>query len=73
MEHDEGVEVKEMTSKQHALLMELLKSEELRQDEVKIFTGVLDSEVSTSADASALISYMLGLVRFRRQFGEEHL
>ena len=66
-----GSQAKEMTSKQETLLKELLDSEELKEAECYVFGQILESKVSTSKDASALISHILGLLNFRRQFGEQ--
>lgn len=71
MEYEESSQAKEMTSKQEALLKELLDGEELERAEQKVFGRILKSRVSTSKDASALISHILGLLNFRRQFGEQ--
>lgn len=62
---------KEVSSKQRALLDELLGSEELKQPERYVFGQILKDKVATSRDASVLISHMLGLLHFRRHFGEE--
>ena len=71
MENEDGYQAKDMTSKQEALLNELLDSEELKRAEQKAFGRILESKVSTSRDASVLISHILGLLNFRRQFGEQ--
>ena len=66
-----GSQTREMTSKQEALLNELLDSEELKEAERYVFGQILQSKVSASKDASVLISHILGLLNFRRQFGEQ--
>ena len=63
-------QTKEMTSKQEALLEEFLDGEELKEAERFVFGQILESKVSASKDASVLISHILGLLNFRRQFGE---
>ena len=63
-------QTREMTSKQETLLEDLLSGEELKDAECYVFRQILESKVSTSKDASALISHILGLLNFRRQFGE---
>ena len=67
----EGVEVKEMTPKQEALLKELLESEEPLDSESQSLRDIFESEVSTSEDASVLITHVLALLKFRRHFGED--
>ena len=64
-------QTREMTSKQEALLEELLDGEELKEAERYVFGQILESKISTSKDASVLISHILGLLNFRRQFGEQ--
>lgn len=71
METENSVEVKEMTAKQLDLLKELLDTEELKEAECYVFRQILESKISTSRDASVLISHILGLMNFRRQFGEQ--
>ena len=71
MEKQSSSEVKQMTEKQEALLTELLDGDELKDAERYVFKGILETKVSTSKDASALISHILGLLNFRRQFGEK--
>ncbi len=68
MQRENGIEVKEMTSKQEALLKEILQSEELSDSESRKLKGIFKSRVSTSEDASVLISHVLGLLKFRRHF-----
>ena len=63
-------QTKEMTSKQEALLEDLLDGEELKEAERFVYGQILESKVATSRDASVLISHILGLLNFRRQFGE---
>ena len=70
MQREYDVEVKEMTPKQEDLLREILKSEELSDSESQRLWKIFKSRVSTSEDASILITYILGLLKFRRHFGE---
>ena len=69
MERQGSSETKEITQKQADLLSELLDSDELESAERKVFGGILRTRVKSSRDASALISHILGLLQFRRQFG----
>ena len=62
---------RKMSSKQEALLRDLLDGEELKEAECYVFGQILESKVSTSKEASVLISHILGLLNFRRQFGEQ--
>ncbi len=71
METENSVEAKEMTPKQLDLLKELLDSEELKEAERYVFGQILESKVSTSRNASVFISHILGLMNFRRPFGEQ--
>ena len=71
MENEDGYQAKDMTAKQEALLKELLDGEELKRAEQKVFGRILEFEVSTSRDASVLISHILGLLNFRRQFDKQ--
>ena len=71
MENEDGFQAKDMTAKQEDLLNDLLDGEELERAEQKVFGRILKSRVSTSRDASVLISHILGLLNFRRQFGEQ--
>ncbi len=73
MQREYSVEVKEMTPKQEALLREILQSEELADSESQRLKTIFKSRVSTSEDASVLISYILGLLKFRRHFPEQQL
>ena len=68
MQRDYSVEAKEMTSKQEALLREILQSEELADSECQTLKEIFKSRVSTSEDASVLISHVLALLKFRRHF-----
>lgn len=73
MQREYGVEVRQMTAKQDDLLNEILESEELSDSESRELKGVFKSRVSTSEDASVLISHVLGLLKFRRHFLEQQL
>ncbi len=73
MEREYGVEAKQMTAKQEDLLKEILESEELSDSESRRLKGIFKSRVSTSEDASVLISHVLGLLKFRRHFFEQQL
>jgi len=68
MQREYSIDVKEMTPKQEALLKELLDGDELPDSERQELRHVFESQVSTSEDASVLITYILGLVKFRRHF-----
>ena len=70
MEREYSVEAKQMTAKQEDLLREILQSEELSDSECRRLKGIFKSRVSTSEDASVLISHVLGLLKFRRHFGD---
>lgn len=70
MKQQEKREVKDMTEKQAALLAELLEEEDLEDNERYVFRGIFDSKVSTSYDASVLISHIIGLLNFRRRFAQ---
>lgn len=72
MQREYGVEVKEMTPMQEALLREILESEELSDSESQRLRKIFKSRVSTSEDASVLISHVLALLKFRRHFPQEH-
>jgi hypothetical protein len=71
MQIEYSVEVKEMTPKQEDLLKEILDSEELSDSESRSLKSIFRSRVSTSEDASVLISHVLALLKFRRHFGED--
>ena len=71
MQREYGVEVKEMTYKQETLLREILESEELLDFESQSLRKIFKSRVSTSEDASVLITYILGLLKFKRHFPQE--
>ncbi len=73
MQREYTVEVKEMTSKQEALLKEILDGEELSDSESRNLKSIFRSRVSTSEDASVLISHVLALLKFRRHFLEQQL
>ena len=71
METENSVEAKEMTPKQEALLREILQSEELLDSESQGLKEIFESRVSTSEDASVLITHVLALLKFRRYFLNE--
>lgn len=71
MERQNGYEPKDVSEKQRALLDELVNSDELEDAERRAFGRILRNNVSGSRDASVLISHILGLLNFRRQFGSD--
>jgi len=68
MENNNNNIVKQMTSNQEILIKKLLKSRKFKDAEYKELRSFLDKKVTTSYDASILISYLLATIGYRKHF-----
>jgi len=71
MDEQKKPEIKQVTPAQEVLLSKLLKSKLLLDAEYREFREVLDKRVICSFDASVLIQYILGILRYRRHFSSK--
>lgn len=68
MENNKKVEKKPVSDAQNSLIVKVLKSRKILDDEYKLLKEILDNKVKDSYSASILIEYLLALVKFRRYF-----
>ncbi len=61
-------EFKQVSVDQQILIAKILRSSKLKDAEYRMLRNIIDTRITSSYDASVLINYVLGLLKFRRHF-----
>jgi len=68
METENNTELKLVSVNQQILMAKILRCAKLKDSEYRMLRNIIDTRITLSYDASVVINYVLGLLKFRRHF-----